>query len=109
MSVISLDKAKAVLDVIHTADDAKLQTLLDGAEDEAVQFMNRSLLQPYPATAMVDGVPVVVPPLEVPPASMVLGVLLLLQAAYQATPDDAEKLRRAAEVKLQPFRIGLGA
>lgn len=107
MSVISLETAKAVLDVIHTADDAKLQTLLDGAEDEAVQFMNRGLLQPYPAEELVDGA-LVVPPLDKPPASMVLGVLLLLQAAYQATPDDAEKLRRAAEIKLQPFRIGLG-
>lgn len=108
MSVISLETAKAVLDVIHTADDAKLQTLLDGAEDEAVQFMNRGLLQPYPAEELVDGALVVVPSLDKPPASMVLGVLLLLQAAYQATPDDAEKLRRAAEIKLQPFRIGLG-
>lgn len=108
MSVISLDTAKAVLDVIHTADDAKLQALLDGAEDEAVQYMNRGLLQPHPAEALVDGALSVVQPLDKPPASMVLGVLLLLQAAYQATPEDADKLRRAAEIKLQPFRIGLG-
>ena len=109
MSVISLDTAKAMLDVIHNADDAKLQLLLDGAEDEAVQFMNRGMLEPSPAAILVDGVLVVAPPLEKPPASMVVGVLLLMQASYQASPEDAEKLRRAAEVKLHPFRIGLGA
>ncbi len=109
MSVIQLATAKAYLDVIHSADDAKLQLLLDGAEDEAVQFMGRGLLQPHPTAVIVDGVLVIAPPLEVPPASVVLGVMLLLQAAYQATPDDAAKLRAAAEIKLHPFRIGLGA
>jgi len=39
---------------------------------------------------------------------VVLGVMLLLQAAYQASPDDAEKLRSAAEVKLTGYRIGRG-
>ena len=109
MSVISLDTAKDFLDVIHSADDEKLQMLLDGVEDEAVQFMNRGLLQPHPAAILVDGVLVVAEPLDEPPPSMVLGVMLLLQAAYQSSPDDAEKLRRAAEIKLHPFRIGLGA
>ncbi len=35
MSLIPLDTAKSFLDVIHDWDDAKLQLLLDGAEDEA--------------------------------------------------------------------------
>ena len=39
MSLIPLDTAKSFLDVIHDWDDAKLQLLLDGAEDEACQFM----------------------------------------------------------------------
>jgi len=42
------------------------------------------------------------------PASIKIGVLLLLQANYQATPDDAEKLRKAAEVKLMPYRLDMG-
>jgi len=89
MSVIGLSSAKAFLDVIHNADDAKLQDLLDAAEDEAAQYMGHDLKEPAP--------------------SVVLAVMLLLQAAYQASPDDAGKLRRAAEVKLNPYRIGWGA
>lgn len=96
MSEISLALAKQYLDVIHNADDAKLQALLDGAEDEAEQYMNQSL-------GGVKG------EADALPGSVVLGVMLLLQAAYQATPDDAEKLRRAAEVKLAPYRCGWGA
>ncbi|AZR95103.1 hypothetical protein BBB39_16085 [Bordetella trematum] len=109
MSVISLETAKRFLDVIHNADDAKLQMLLDSAEDEAVQYMNRGLLEPIPAVIMVDGVLVDADPLTAPPDSMVLGVMLLLQASYQASPDDIAKLRAAAEVKLAPHRIGWGA
>ena len=44
MSMIPLDTAKSFLDVIHDWDDAKLQLLLDGAEDEACQFMWRQSL-----------------------------------------------------------------
>ncbi|SOE48094.1 head-tail connector protein [Orrella dioscoreae] len=109
MSVISLETAKRFLDVIHAADDAKLQMLLDGAEDEAVQYMNRGLLEPVPAAILVDGALLVAEPLDAPPDSMVLGVMLLLQASYQASPEDIPKLRAAAEVKLAPHRIGWGA
>ena len=109
MSVIDLSVAKSYLDVIHDADDDKLQMLLDGAEDEAAQYMNRGLLQPVPGCVLVDGDWVDAEPLDKPPASVVLGVMLLLQSAYQASPDDAEKLRKAAEVKLAPHRIGWGA
>ncbi|WP_334159733.1 head-tail connector protein [Achromobacter insolitus] len=109
MSVISLETAKRFLDVIHNADDAKLQMLLNSAEDEAVQYMGRGLLEPVPAAILVDGVLVSADPLTAPPDSMVLGVMLLLQASYQASPDDIAKLRAAAEVKLAPHRIGWGA
>jgi len=105
MSVIPLESAKTYLDVIHNADDAKLQDLLDAAEDEAVQYMGRGLLEPIPAEELVNGVLTPVAPLMEPPPSVVMGVMLLLQAAYQASPDDAEKLRRAAEVKLSPYRV----
>ncbi|WMD23041.1 head-tail connector protein [Achromobacter seleniivolatilans] len=109
MSVLSLETAKRFLDVIHNADDAKLQMLLNSAEDEAVQYMNRGLLEPVPAVVLVDGVRVAADPLLAPPDSMLLGVMLLLQATYQASPDDIAKLRTAAEVKLAPHRIGWGA
>lgn len=104
MSVISLTLVKQYLDVIHGADDAKLQMLLDAAEDEAAQYMNRPLVD---VVVEVEDGEVQAAEAMVPP-SVVLGVMLLLQAAYQATPDDAEKLRRAAEVKLNPYRVGWG-
>lgn len=102
MSIITLEIAKQYLDVIHNSDDAKLQRLLDGAEDEAAQYMNRSLSDLFPEEVSSEN------PDDLP-GSVLLGVMLLLQAAYQATPDDAEKLRRAAEVKLAPYRCGWGA
>ena len=99
MSVITLSEAKSFLDVIHNSDNSKLQLLLDAAEDEARAFMNREDLYEWDSNiSSTDPVP----------ASIKIGVLLLLQANYQATPDDAEKLRRAAEIKLLPYRLLMG-
>lgn len=105
MSVIELATAKAFLDVIHSADDLKLQMLLDGAEDEAMRFMNRT----HFAGGCPDADDTETPTApDAMPDSVRVAVLLLLQASYQATPDDAEKLRRAAEIKLWPYRCGMG-
>lgn len=98
MSAISLSTAKSFLDVIHNADDAKLQTLLDGAEDEAMHFMNRVSLDEWDSDSDADPIP----------PSVVVAIMLLLQATYQASPDDASKLRAAAEIKLTPFRLCMG-
>lgn len=87
--MITLQQAKDFLDVFHNADDDKLTLLLAGAVGEAEQIINRPLA-------------------EVESAGARLGVLLLLQAMYQASPDDADKLRAAAEVKLWPYRVCIG-
>lgn len=92
MSVIALADAKSFLDVIHNSDDDKLQLLLDGAEDEAAKFLNVTGLDEWTEL----------------PFSILIGTLLLLQANYQATPDDMPKLRAAAESKLMPFRVDMG-
>ena len=97
MSTISLEQAKQFLDVIHDEDDAKLQLLLNAAEDEACQFMGKESL-----TILLDETTAELP------ASITMGVMILLQANYQATPEDAAKLRKAAEIKLTPYRIGWG-
>lgn len=99
MSVITLSEAKSFLDVIHSSDNSKIQLLLDAAEDEARVFMNRDdLIEWNSNVSSTDPVP----------ASIKIGVLLLLQANYQASPDDADKLRRAAEIKLLPYRLSMG-
>lgn len=92
MSVISLTDAKSFLDVIHNSDDDKLQLLLDSAEDEAAKFLN--------ADSLADWTEL--------PFSILIGTLLLLQANYQAPPDDIPKLRSAAETKLMPYRVEMG-
>lgn len=92
MSVISLADAKAFLDVIHGSDDTKIQNLLDGAEDEAAKFMGAASLEDWSEL----------------PMSIVVGVMLLLQANYQADVDDIGKFRAAAETKLMPYRDLMG-
>lgn len=92
MSVISLADAKAFLDVIHNSDDSKLTNLLEAAEDEAARFLNVESLTEWTEL----------------PFSIFIGVLLLLQSNYQASPDDMPKLRSAAESKLMPYRVEMG-
>lgn len=92
MSVIALADAKSFLDVIHDADDFKLQNLLESAEDEAAKFLNVASLDEWTEL----------------PYSIYIAVLLLLQANYQSSPDDMAKLRMSAETKLMPYRVEIG-
>jgi len=105
MSLIQLETAKGFLDVIHDSDDDKLQMLLDGAEDEACQFMWRESLDGLCRCS--DSSESMSSEAVLPP-SVVIGVMLLLQANYQAAPEEIATLRKAAEVKLMPYRCGLG-
>ncbi len=101
MSIITLETAKTFLDVIHSADDVKLQMLLDGAEDEAIQFMNRTDLTEWDSEIAVNSEYLM-------PIGVVVAVMLLLQASYQAGVDEIGKLRQAAETKLMPYRLYVG-
>lgn len=112
MSVVTLDEIKTYLDVIHNEDDAKLQELINGAEDEALQFLDVVDLPkktnpverdfdsntPEPASDSDDLAP-----------SVRMAVYLLVQGMYEAK-DAAEMMviRKAAETKLMPYRAGLG-
>lgn len=92
MSLIDLEKIKHMLDVIHSSDDDKLQVLLDGAESEAQFFIGRNLseLKADPAAEL--------------PSNVIVAVSLMVQAGYGAQPDDAQKLRQAAEARLKYYR-----
>lgn len=92
MSVVSLADAKSFLKVIHDSDDFLLQNLLESAEDEAARFLNVGNLDEWTEL----------------PYSIFIGVLILLQANYQASPDDIGKLRMSAEAKLLPYRVEMG-
>jgi len=103
VSVISLALAKQYLDVIHASDDVKLQMLLDGVEDEALSFLNADTFDDiYECDSDAD------PAYAVIPASVVNGVLTLLQARYQTAPEHQATLRMAAETMLMPYRCGMG-
>lgn len=113
MSVIPLADAKAFLDVIHTSDDAKLQALLDGAEHEALDMMNRADFDEFDdAEFYSDDINDSDGGVEFGnygmPANVRTAILFLLQAAYQSTPDDMMKLRKSAFSMLHLHRKCLG-
>lgn len=91
MSMIPLDTAKSFLDVIHDWDDAKLQLLLDGAEDEACQFMWRQSLDGLcnceESSEVVSSEPGI-------PPSVVIGVLLCFRPAIRLLPKKSQRCAR---------------
>lgn len=110
MSVIALATCKAYLRVSHTADDALLQALLDGAEDEALRFMGRSELPglPYDLPEDSSSEPDVDTEAAIAP-SVVTGVCLLVRAQYdEVEADKVGVWRRCAEALLQPYRTEIG-
>lgn len=110
MSVIDIDIARRRLRVIGTWTDEDLQQALDGAEQEACRYMNRDQLPTLPPDWPSCSSSEVVPSSEDPVApDAVEGVLLLVKASFEgANPDEIAGYRAAAEVKLQPYRLGMG-
>lgn len=108
MSVIDLAIAKRRLRVIGTHADEDLQQALDGAEQEACRYLNREQLPTLPQDWPCSSEEV--PSSEDPVApDVVEGVLLFVLASFNATtPEEVAGYRRAAETKLQPYRLHLG-
>ncbi len=103
MSLIPLVEAKNDLRVIHAHDDELLQRLLDGAEREALEYMDRETfgeLCPNDSNFADET--------EAMPPDVRTGVMTLLEARYRATPQDAEQLRMSAERILHPYRCQMG-
>jgi len=114
MSVVTVDEAKRYLRVIHELDDGLIQELIDDAEDECLQYIDRPSMPRIGVdcpddcdTAAIDD------PVSDGgdlPRSLRRGILLIVQAAYEAKDaDEAAKMRRAAEVVWSPYRCRLGA
>lgn len=114
MSVVTVDEAKRVFDVIHAHDDAKLQQLIDDAEDECLQFLDRDAL-PRIGEVCPDECDTSNPPTSASdaadlPRSLRRGILLIVQGAYEGKDaDEMAKLRKAAEIVWMPYRCRLGA
>lgn len=113
MSTVTLDQLKAYLRLTHSSDDTLLQDLIDGAEDEALQFLDREYL-PLRNDTAVDEDDSNLPELASDSDDLApvvrMGIYLIVQAGYEGK-DAAEMqaVRRAAEVKWMPYRNGLGA
>lgn len=112
MSTVRVEQLKAYLRVSHDADDALLQELINGAESEALQFLDRPTLprsgasvvdecdsnQPEPISDSDDLDPVVR-----------MGIYLIAQGMYEGKDaTDMAAVRQAAVVKWFPFRNNLG-
>ena len=110
MSVIDIAIAHRRLRIIGTWTDEDLQQALDGAEQEACRYMNREQLPTLPKDWPSCESSEQVPSSEDPVAPDVIeGVLLLVKASFEGTtPDEIAGYRAAAEVKLQPYRLGMG-
>jgi len=103
MSVIALTEAKEFLRVIHNADDALVQRLLDAAEARASKFLGReSLITACAPTSSSSSSEALSP-------AVTMAVLLFVQSRYEASkPDEQLGLDRMAEDMLSPFRCGVG-
>lgn len=111
MSVVLLADLKRHLRLTHDSDDLLLQQLLDGAEGEALAFMDRDSLprigEACPDecdTARVENPVSDGDDLE---PSVRIAIFLLAQADYEA--QDMAALKAVAHGKLWPFRCRLGA
>lgn len=109
MSVISLAAAKAYLKVIHSGDDDLIQELLDGAERQALDFLDRETFNETTEfdTEFDSDEAVDIATYDMP-SSTRTAIFKILEADYKANPDDAEKLKEAARDMLAPFRDKLG-
>lgn len=112
MSTVTIEQIKAFLQVTHSEDDGKLQELIDGAEDDALQFLDVAVLPRRTAPTLQDwdsNTPDPVSDSADLAPSVRMGIYLIVQGMYEAK-DAAEMLlvRKAAEVRWMPYRGNLG-
>lgn len=92
-----LTDVKDALRVTHNSDDNLLKRLIDSACYECVSFLNVDANGD--AQSVVMGLP----------ANVFNGVVLMVQADYDADPEKREICRNSALNLWQPFRANLGA
>lgn len=113
MSAISVQEAKTYLDQFHDYDDAKLQMLIDAAEDEAKRYLGLDRLPGEAAECPEcesegDNAPISEGTRAVSPLVR-MGVLCLVQALYDGTdPADVDLFRKIAFDHLRPYRCSFG-
>ena len=110
MSEVSLTQVKADLRIIHDADDALLQELIDSAEQECCRFLNREYLPTLPAELPSESDSEEIPSSGDPVApDVVRGIVLMVRADYtEVDPLKRPQWRQAAESLWMPYRTRLG-
>lgn len=112
MSLVKVEQIKEYLGVIHNSDDAKLQALIDGAEDEALEYLDREQLPRRNETSVDEcdsNTPEAVSDSDDLSPAVRMGIYLIVQAMYDAaTAEQMITIRKLAEIKWFPYRNGLG-
>jgi hypothetical protein len=109
MSVVSLETVREFLVLTQISDDPKIQRLIDGAEDEAMRYMDRDTLPRSgsdPQSSESSANPVSDSNAVAP--SVVTAICLLVQADYDQTGNDAILTKKIAFSKLMPYRQKMG-
>lgn len=90
--MLTLDTVKDALRVTHDSDDALLYRLIESGKRECLRFLDIEALPDFADY----------PDLE-------QGIILMIQADYDADPLERNNYRRAAETLWMPFREELSA
>lgn len=90
--MISLDTIKHALRITHAEDDALLSRLLASAESECLRFLDIAELPDLADYPDIEQ-----------------GIILMIQADYDADPLERNQYRRAAETMWMPYREELSA
>lgn len=112
MSTVRVAQIRAYLRITHRSDDAMLQELINGAEDEALAYLDREVL-PRRGEFQVDECDSNTPPLvsdsdDLSPMVR-MGIYLLVQGMYEGKDAaEMEAVREVARQKFFPYRNKLG-
>lgn len=112
MSQVSLTYVKAALHVTHDQDDMLIQSYIDAAEKEALQFLDKPSFtaeQEFNSDDSESWSDVSSSSESVIPDDIQNAIVLLVRSKYDATDAvDIGTLRSAAESILMPNRANLG-
>lgn len=124
MSTISLERIKTDLQVIHEHDDSRIQSFLDGAEQECMTYLGRKYLPTEDLDLASEGSSETDPVSENESPSeasdsvardVYLGIYLIVKCFYDDKDSDPirgaldlPKYRERAEELWAPYRIGMG-
>lgn len=111
-TTVTVAEIKENMRIRHDSDDALLQRLIENAEDECRQFLNRRQLpevDPESNSPLSESESEPVSDSSTLAASVRQAIYILVEAAYDRLEgSDLKTFREAAETKMFPYRVDLG-